>query len=220
LWAHLKISKGQQQSAEEKKEKEPRTGLLVPVQVLGQPLVATSARSVTFLGFLTYAFALYRDASKWSANDVDAVIPGIISDPSGTTFRITTYRDIDCTHFCSSINSGAVPRMKKTLESSNVESTKAHEQAEAIGQVFRSVFKTKDLPANTAVDFVISRLNPKSNETRVTIYINGTQEGHVDGSLFTNALVAMYFGTDPRSNEIQSGIKNYLKNLSTASKSS
>lgn len=192
---------------------EPRTGLQVPTAVLGHTLVGTSARSVTFLRFLTYAFALYRDPKKWSSKDTSTVLPGVIADPAGSTLRIVTYRAIDSTHFCSSINAGAVPRMKKVLESQNMDASKAHEQAEEVGRAFRAIFKTKDLPSNTAVDFHISRPNPKSSDTRVTVFINGTQEGHIDGPLFTNALVALYFGNEPRAQEIQSGVQAHLEKV-------
>jgi len=186
---------------------EPRTGLQVPASNQGFPLVGTSARSVTFLGFLTYAFALYRDSGKWNVQESARVIDDLIQDPAGSIVRIVTYRAIDCTHFCSSINSGAVPRMKKHLETQGVDPKTATEEAELVGNEFRSLFKSKDLPVNTAVDFRISKLPSQPSNTRITIFINGEEQGHIDGTLFTNAFVALYFGQEPRSKEIQAGVQ-------------
>lgn len=186
---------------------EPRTGLEVPLVNNGQTLIGTAARSVTFLGFLTYAFAVYRDPKKWESQLNEYVLHDLVASPAGTTLRIVTYRDIDCTHFCSSINSGAVPRMKKTLESQNIASNDAHDKAEKIGKDFRAVFTTKDLPSKTAVDFRIERAASANSELTVTVFVNGERQGQVSGDLFANALVALYFGADPRSTEIQNGVQ-------------
>lgn len=182
----------------------------MPVTNNGQSLIGTAARSVTFLGFLTYAFAVYRDPKKWEAQLNEYVLHDLVASPSGTTLRIVTYRDIDCTHFCSSINSGAVPRMKKTLEASSVPSNDAHDKAEQIGKDFRSVFTTKDLPAKTAIDFRIEKSTSPTSELNVSVFVNGVRQGQVSGDLFANALVALYFGSDPRSTEIQNGVQACL----------
>jgi hypothetical protein len=195
---------------------EPRTGLTVPSHVFEQKLVGTSARSVTFLGFLTYAFALYRDANKWNPKEPAKVLTDLLADPTGTTFRIVTYRSIDCTHFCSSISAGTIPKMKKLFESQNIEASKAMEQAESIANDFRSAFKSKDLPVNTAVDFRISRISNNSPDTRVSIYVNGEEQGHIDNNQFTTALVTIYFGNEPKSKEIQVGVQACLDRNSMA----
>lgn len=159
------------------------------------------------MGFLTYAFAVYRDPKKWEAQLNDYVLHDLVASPSGTTFRIVTYRDIDCTHFCSSINSGAVPRMKKTLESKSLPSNEAHDKADQVGKEFRSVFTTKDLPSNTAIDFRFEKSTDPKSELNVSVFVNGVRQGQVSGDLFANALVALYFGPDPRSTEIQNGVQ-------------
>lgn len=189
---------------------EPRTGLKVPTQIQGHTLVGTSARSVTFLRFLTYAFALYRSEEKWKNLTNEQVLQALVEDPTDSTFRIVTYRDIDCTHFCSSISAGTVPRMKKMLEAEGMDPIKANTEADKLATEFRALFTSKDLPATTAVDFRIEKTKPASNDTRVSVYVNNTKQGHIENNLFTTALVAIYFGADPKSKEIQVGVQDCL----------
>ena len=190
---------------------EPRTGLALPTTISGHTLVGTSARSVTFLGFLTYAFALYRAPKKWDSLDKTEVLNALVQDPVDSTFRIVTYRTIDCTHFCSSISAGTIPRIKKILETNGETPTQAAAKAEEIASQFRALFKSKDLPASTAVDFRFERstTNP-SGPVCVSVSVNGNLEGHIDSNLFSTALVAIYFGSDPKSKEIQTGIQACL----------
>jgi len=54
-------------AAESETVREPVTGFELPRVVSGQELVATSARSVTVLRFVTYAFALYVSAEQSAA---------------------------------------------------------------------------------------------------------------------------------------------------------
>lgn len=177
-----------------------------------QELIGTSIRTVTILGFLTYTLAVYADPIDLSrcwrnatpaplsygnvVSQPDDALARLVSEAERTrTVRIINYRKIDASHFCQSLSSGLSERVRRSGREFPDLQPKIAE--------FRSLFKVKELPPGTTVDFAFREGNTR-------IFVNGSEIGSIFGTHWEREFLGMFLGEHARAESMRSDIAKAL----------